>query len=148
MKKIRFDVRSIIVCLSVHFFLIWISNGEFLMTTIHNVNSKEQYWNYQALLVVFYMVYLCCLVVFSGVLKKIERPKMRYALLLTSIILPIPFCIRAGTFISKAMKATNTMGVWYGINIYKYLVIWIVLVFSIAAIIYVLRKMKRSKKYD
>jgi hypothetical protein len=150
LKKIRFDVRSIIVCLSVHFFLIWVSNGEFLMTTIHNVNSMEQYWNYQALLVVFYMVYLCCLVVFSGVLKKIERPKMRYALLLTSIILPIPYTIRSGTFTSKLMSATNTVGKWYGIKIYRYflwvLCIWIILSVIFFAVDLIRKSLKKRRK--
>lgn len=71
MKKIRFDVRSIIVCLSVHFFLLWFSNAEFLTETIHKVNSQNDYWMYQLCLLVFIAIYFLMLIIFSFALKRV-----------------------------------------------------------------------------
>lgn len=83
-------------------------------------------------------------------MKKIERPKMRYALLLTSIILPIPYTIRSGTFTSKLMSATNTVGKWYGIKIYRYflwvLCIWIILSVIFFAVDLIRKSLKKRRK--
>lgn len=151
MKKIRFDVRSIIVCLSVHFFLLWFSNAEFLTETIHKVNSQNDYWMYQLCLLVFIAIYFLMLIIFSLALKKsFKLSRNRYFVLMSSITLPLPFTIRSGTFTSKLMSVTNTVGKWYGIKIYRYffyvLCIWIILSVIFFAVDLIRKNLKKRRK--
>lgn len=74
-KMISCDLRIAFICLTAHFFLFFLSNAEFLKTAISKVNSQLEYWFYQALLVVLFLVYITVVIMFSVVLKKYNIQK-------------------------------------------------------------------------
>lgn len=128
MKRIlSCDFRVVQISLAIHFFLLWFSNADLLGETISKVNSQKEYWVYQLCLLCFITIYFVILLVFSLFLKKtFKLSRNRYLVLISSIILPIAFTIRSGTFISKLMSVTNTVGKWYGIKIYRYFFLCVV----------------------
>lgn len=143
---INCDFRIMFFCLFIHSIFLWLSNAELLATTVRCVNSQLGYWIYQSFLLFVFLAYILSLFVYSFVLKKISGRFKKY-LVIFSLLFPLFFCIRSGTFSSKYMKIQNLSGMWYGINIYKYLIIWIVLVFSISIIFVFIKFLKkRSKK--
>lgn len=116
-----FDFRVVQISLAIHFSLLWFSNSDLLRESISKVNSQKEYWIYQLYLLCFIMIYFVMLIIFSIALKKsFKLSRNRYLVLATSVILPIAFTIRSGTFTSKLMSATNAVGKWYGIKIYRY----------------------------
>lgn len=142
-KMISCDLRIAFICLIAHFFLFFLSNVELLETAISQVNSQLEYWFYQALLVVLFLVYITVVIMFSVVLKRIQYSKIKYLLLLASIILPVPFCLATGNFQSKAM---SKVAVWYGVKIYKYFSLWIIVVLSISAIVFIASLVRKKLK--
>lgn len=69
---------------------------------------------------------------------------------MSSITLPLPFTIRSGTFTSKLMSVTNTVGKWYGIKIYRYffyvLCIWIILSVIFFAVDLIRKNLRKRRK--
>lgn len=106
-----FDFRVVGICLVAHFLFFWFSNIELLTEALHRINSQKEYWIYQLYLLCFIMIYFVMLIIFSIALKKsFKLSRNRYLVLATSVILPLPFTIRSGTFTSKLMSATNAVG--------------------------------------
>lgn len=146
-----FDFRVVGICLVAHFLLVWFSNAEFLTEAIHRINSQKEYWIYQLFLLCFIIVYFVMLIIFSIVLKKsFKLSRNRYLVLISCIILPISFTIRSGTFTSKLMSVTNTVGKWYGIKIYRYFFyvfcIWIILSVIFFAVNLIRKKLKKRSE--
>ena len=135
MKK-TFDFRVVQISLAIHFSLLWFSNSDLLRESISKVNSQKEYWIYQLYLLCFIMIYFVMLIIFSIALKKsFKLSRNRYLVLATSVILPIAFTIRSGTFTSKLMSATNAVGKWYGIKIYRYF-LWVLCIWIILSVIF------------
>lgn len=135
MKKM-FDFRVVQISLAIHFSLLWFSNSDLLRESISKVNSQKEYWIYQLYLLCFIMIYFVMLIIFSIALKKsFKLSRNRYLVLATSVILPIAFTIRSGTFTSKLMSATNAVGKWYGIKIYRYF-LWVLCIWIILSVIF------------
>lgn len=150
MKKM-FDFRVVQISLAIHFSLLWFSNSDSLRESISKVNSQKEYWIYQLYLLCFIMIYFVMLIIFSIALKKsFKLSRNRYLVLATSVILPIAFTIRSGTFTSKLMSATNAVGKWYGIKIYRYflwvLCIWIILSVIFFAVDLIRKSLKKRRK--
>nr|WP_295230230.1 hypothetical protein [Ruminococcus sp.] len=150
MKKM-FDFRVVQISLAIHFSLLWFSNSDLLRESISKVNSQKEYWIYQLYLLCFIMIYFVMLIIFSIALKKsFKLSRNRYLVLATSVILPIAFTIRSGTFTSKLMSATNAVGKWYGIKIYRYflwvLCIWIILSVIFFAVDLIRKSLKKRRK--
>lgn len=150
MKKM-FDFRVVQISLAIHFSLLWFSNSDLLRESISKVNSQKEYWIYQLYLLSFIMIYFVMLIIFSIALKKsFKLSRNRYLVLATSVILPIAFTIRSGTFTSKLMSATNAVGKWYGIKIYRYflwvLCIWIILSVIFFAVDLIRKSLKKRRK--
>mgnify|MGYP000013573229 CR=1 FL=1 len=146
MIKKKFDTLSVYLCLVIHFGFFWVSNTDLLHTSIKHASSQLQYWNYQVILVLFYMLYLIAVIIFSMVLKRIQHSKIRYGLLFFTILVPVLFCISSGNFMSKSMSIANISGEWFGILIFKYFIYWIILVLSISAIIFIARLVRKKLK--
>lgn len=149
--KKMFDFRVVGICLVAHFLFFWFSNIELLTEAIHRINSQKEYWIYQLYLLCFIMIYFVMLIIFSIALKKsFKLSRNRYLVLATSVILPLPFTIRSGTFTSKLMSATNAVGKWYGIKIYRYflwvLCIWIILSVIFFAVDLIRKSLKKRRK--
>ena len=150
MKKM-FDFRVVQISLAIHFSLLWFSNSDLLRESISKVNSQKEYWIYQLYLLCFIMIYFVMLIIFSIALKKsFKLSRNRYLVLATSVILPIAFTIRSGTFTSKLMSATNAVSKWYGIKIYRYflwvLCIWIILSVIFFAVDLIRKSLKKRRK--
>ena len=150
MKKM-FDFRVVQISLAIHFSLLWFSNSDLLRESISKVNSQKEYWIYQLYLLCFIMIYFVMLIIFSIALKKsFKLSRNRYLVLATSVILPIAFTIRSGTFTSKLMSASNAVGKWYGIKIYRYflwvLCIWIILSVIFFAVDLIRKSLKKRRK--
>lgn len=146
-----FDFRVVQISLAIHFSLLWFSNSDLLRESISKVNSQKEYWIYQLYLLCFIMIYFVMLIIFSIALKKsFKLSRNRYLVLATSVILPIAFTIRSGTFTSKLMSATNAVGKWYGIKIYRYflwvLCIWIILSVIFFAVDLIRKSLKKRRK--
>ncbi len=152
MKRIlSCDFRVAGISLAIHFCLLWFSNIDLLRESISKVNSQKEYWVYQLCLLCFITIYFVILLVFSLFLKKtFKLSRNRYLVLISSIILPIPFTIRSGTFTSKLMSATNAVGKWYGIKIYRYflwvLCIWIILSVIFFAVDLIRKSLEKRRK--
>ena len=152
MKRIlSCDFRVAGISLAIHFCLLWFSNIDLLRESISKVNSQKAYWVYQLCLLCFITIYFVILLVFSLFLKKtFKLSRNRYLVLISSIILPIPFTIRSGTFTSKLMSATNAVGKWYGIKIYRYflwvLCIWIILSVIFFAVDLIRKSLEKRRK--
>lgn len=152
MKRIlSCDFRVVQISLAIHFSLLWFSNSDLLRESISKVNSQKEYWVYQLCLLCFITIYFVILLVFSLFLKKtFKLSRNRYLVLISSIILPIAFTIRSGTFTSKLMSVTNTVGKWYGIKIYRYffyvLCIWIILSVIFFAVDLIRKNLKKRRK--
>jgi hypothetical protein len=149
--KKMFDFRVVGICLVAHFLLVWFSNAEFLTEAIHRINSQKEYWIYQLFLLCFIIVYFVMLIIISIVLKKsFKLSRNRYLVLATSVILPIPFTISSGTFSSKVMSVTNTVGKWWGIKLYRYFIyvfcIWIILSVIFFAVNLIRKSLKKRRK--
>lgn len=150
MKKM-FDFRVVGISLAMDFFLLFFSNAEMLTEAIHRINSQKDYWTYQLYLLCFITIYFFVLMFFSSVMKNtFQLPRNRYLVLVTSVVLPIPFALQSGTFSSKLMSVTNTVGKWYGIKIYRYffyvLCIWIILSVIFFAVDLIRKNLKKRRK--
>ena len=146
MKKM-FDFRVVGICLVAHFLLFWFSNVELLTEAIHRINSQKEYWIYQLYLLCFIMIYFVMLIIFSIALKKsFKLSRNRYLVLATSVIVPIPFTICSGTFSSKLMSVTNTVGKWWGIKLYSYFIYWIILCVLYSVIFFAVNLIRKSLK--
>ena len=136
------DFRLMFFLVFVHLSVFLLSNEQLLEITIRSANS---YWLFRLGLLLFLFVYFGVVVTFCCALSCCTD-KLKFLISLFTLLLPISCCIRGGVYNTKNIIAAS----WHGVAILRYLLLWVILAListiTIYVVIYVLRKMKRSKK--